>query len=273
MPSPTRILAALGVAALLAAGCGDDSEPSTATTTTSDSPTTSSTATSTVPSSTTTSTSPSSTTTPTPPGEPIPEGELPGERFDIGPREGDVLAVIGVRFDDVLNVRRAPGTDQDVVAELDNLADDVVATGRGRMLTRSIWWEVTTADGVIGWVGSSFVAKTGATSDVTAQVIAELGYTPEEATMSDLGLLVGETIDTDPDVPSSMVMVVEADETGDLGEVTFDLVGLGDDTTRAVRLHVFGQPLDSGDGFGLKSVEQTDMCDPARGPSADGLCA
>lgn len=258
-PSRTRVLrlvAALVLTTSVLVGCGDDDGDADATTTT-ETPTTSG----------------SPTTTSTPDG-PVPDAELPGEAFDISPDAGDLIAVVGVRFDDVLNVRRTPGTDGEILAGLAPLADDAVATGRARMLTSSIWWEIVTADGVTGWVGSSFTAQIGPTSDTTAAVIAELGYRPEEATMSDLGLLVAETVDRDPDVPSDIVMSVEADETGDLREVTFDLIGLGDDSVRGVRLHVFGQPLESGDGFGLRSVEQTDLCDPVRGPSEpDGLCA
>ncbi len=105
-------------------------------------------------------------------------------------------------------------------------------------------------------------------------MIAALGYTPEEASISDLGFLVGDTIDTDPDIPTEIVMTVAADETGDLAEVTFDLLGLGDDSVRGFRLHVFGQPLPSGDAFALKSVEATDLCDPTRGPAEPlGVCA
>lgn len=282
-PSRTRFLrlvAALVLTTSVLVACGDDDGEADATTTTSAPSTTSSTTSS----STTTSESPTTTETPTTsespstttsaPDGPVPDDELPGEAFDIAPDAGDAIAVIGVRFDDVLNVRRIPGTDGEILAGLAPLAADAEATGRARMLTSSIWWEIVTADGVTGWVSSSFTAQLGPTGDTTAAVIAELGYRPEEATMSDLGLLVAETVDRDPDVPSEIVMTVEADESGDLGEVTFDLVGLGDDAVRGVRLHVFGQPLESGDGFGLRTVEQTDLCDPVRGPSEpDGLCA
>lgn len=293
--SLTRPFAAALAVALLVVACGDDGDGSTAVddptttvvstttaaTTTEPPPTTGPTTTEspTTTDSPTTTAAPTTTAVPTTTmpdggGEPIPDAELPGEAFDLTPGEGATLAVVGVRFDDTLNVRRTPGTDGDVVTELAPTAADFVATGRARMLTRSIWWEVTTADGVVGWVGAGFTAKVGPTFDTTASVIDELGYRPEEATMSDLGLLVLETVDRDPDVPSDFVMSVEADETGDLGEVTFDLVGLGDDSVRAVRLHVFGEPLASGDGFSLRSVEQTDMCDAVRGPSEpDGICA
>lgn len=274
-------LAALTLTAGVVAGCGDDDASGGDSTSTTSAPATTTTA---EPAPSTTepvsaTTSPSTTasppaTSPADPGEPVPDADLPGTAFDLAPTADEPIAVIGVRFDDVLNVRRTPGEDGEIVAELTPLADDAIATGRARQLSRSIWWEITTADGVVGWVGSSFTAKIGPTYDSTAAVIDELGYRPEEATMSDLGLLVGETVDRDPAFTSAPVMVVEADETGDLGEVTFDIVGLGDDAVRGVRIHVFGEPLPSGDGFGLRTVEQTDLCDPVRGPtSPDGICA
>ncbi len=282
-----RLLGPLLVLALIPAGCGDDDDgaaPDDSTTTvtsttaapttseTTEPPTTTESTTTTEPPATTTTVD--ATTTTTAPTGPVPEDELPGEAFDLTPGADETLAVVGVRFDDVLNVRRIPGTDGEIVTTLAPTAADFVATGRARMLTRSIWWEVVTADGVTGWVSSAFTAKIGPTFDTTAAVIDELGYTPEEATMSDLGLLVLETVDRDPDLPFDFAMSVEADETGDLGEVTFDLVGLGDDAVRGVRVHVFGEPLPSGDGFSLRSVEQTDMCDSVRGPSEPGgLCA
>lgn len=55
---------------------------------------------------------------------------------------------------------------------------------------------------------------------------------------------------------------------GDLGEVTYDVIGLGDDATLGYRLHVFGQAVS--DGISLHSVERTALC--TRGVTTDGLC-
>ena len=57
---------------------------------------------------------------------------------------------------------------------------------------------------------------------------------------------------------------------GDLGEVTFDVIGLLDDAQLGWRLHIFGQPTEGGEGFSLKSVEGTALC--GRGVTDDGLC-
>ena len=251
----SRVVALVAVASLLAGACGDDD---TADTTTS---------TSTVPDSSTTSasttTAPTTSTSTGSGSEGIPDADLPGEPFGLSPAAGRALAVVGVRFDDTLNVREVPGTDGEVIATLEPTS-----------VAESIWWEVTTVDGLIGWIASSFTAQLGPTTDTTAAVIATLGATPEEASVQDLGFLVADTVDTDPDVPTDLVIVVAADETGDLAEVTIDVIGLGDDALRGVRLHVFGTPLESGDAFALKSVEATDLCDPTRGPAAPGdVCA
>ena len=191
---------------------------------------------------------------------------LPGEPIDIGPQAGDVLAVIGVAHDDVLNVRVAPGTDHPVIEELDPLAVDVVALGNARALPASIWYEIESDDGS-GWASSSFLAYLGGTTDVTAEIIELLGETPVAETMLDLGLIVAESLASD-EPPSRIVMSV-APTVGDLGEVTYDVIGIGDDAVRGFRLHVFGTPDEGGEGFVLKSVEQTVLC--GRGLSGE-LC-
>ena len=100
----------------------------------------------------------------------------------------------------------------------------------------------------------------------TANLIADLGETPVAETMVELGTVVAEAnASTDP---PSRIRMSEAPTVGDLGEVTFDVVGLGDDALFGVRLKVFGTP---GDGnFTLKTVERTLLC--SRGVSAAGLC-
>lgn len=192
---------------------------------------------------------------------------LPGEPIDIGPAAGQVLGVVGVPFDDVLNVRAVPGADQRIVARLDPLADDVVATGASRQLAESIWYEVT-VEGVVGWANSRFIAWLAGTDDVTAQIVNSLGESPSAATMLDLGRIVAQARASDQ--PPSRITVTVASATGDLGEVTYDVVGLGDDSVFGERLHVFGRPLDQGQGFSLASVERRLLC--ARGATNDGRC-
>jgi len=245
------------VAGLAALGaCGDDGEPEAATTT--EAPTTTGDTTTSTPSVRTSTTGGSATT------------ELPGEDSDIGPAEGEILGVVGVAHDDVLNVRDGPGTANDVIATLAPLADDVEATGRHRYLAGppgSFWWEVS-VDGSVGWANAAFLAWLGATDDATAGVVARLGGRPTADTMEQLGRIVAES-QASTDDPESAITLTVAPTVGDLGEVTFDVVGLADDSVLGVRVHVFGDP-SGGAGFVLDTVELTVLC--GRGADDDGLC-
>lgn len=248
-----RSLALVAVVGLLVSACGgatssDDpttTSPGRADTTTTSGPTTTA-------GETTTTESPSTST-------------LPGEPIDVGPRAGDRLMVVGVAHDDVLNLRAGPGTDQEILAELEPTEDEVVALGATRQLDRSLWIEVR-ADGATGWVSLAFVGHEGLTDDATAATIRELGERPTAPTMSELGRLVAEAW-ASQDPASDVVRVVDA-TVGDLGEVTYDVIGLGDDSVFGFRLHVFGEPVDG--GFSLRTVERTTIC--GRGVDADGLC-
>jgi hypothetical protein len=194
---------------------------------------------------------------------------LPGVSIDLGwPRSGDVLAVVGVAHDDVLNVRAVPGVGGSIVATLSPTADDVVAGGNARTVGRSIWVDITSS-GTAGWANLSFLAYLGSTDDATAEVVATLGALPSEETMLALGMRVAEAL-ASSEPPSGIVMTVAPSVRGPLGEVTYDVIGLGDDSIFGLRLHVFGQPDDGGDGFSLESVERTFLC--GRGVTSDGLC-
>ena len=218
------------------------------------SPTTTATPTTTVAATTTTG---ASTTTTTWVGEPI----------DVGPTAGAVLAVVGVAFDDTLNVRAGPGTEHAVAITLEPLFDDIVATGDHWLVPGAIWNQIT-AKGVTGWANSSFMAYLGSVDDATANIIANGfgGVTPTASTMLELGVLVGEA--TSGDALGSRVVVSVAPTTGDLGEITVDVIGLEDDALFGVRLHIFGQS--DGDGFSLKTIERQLLC--GRGVTADGVC-
>ena len=108
----------------------------------------------------------------------------------------------------------------------------------------------------------------GTTDDITSQIVDKLGEIPTAETMADLGLLVAESYPA-TDRPLRVRMSGEP-SVGDLGEVIYDVVGFADDSVRGLRLHVFGQPTESGEGFSLKSVEATALC--ARGVDGAGVC-
>jgi uncharacterized protein YraI len=183
------------------------------------------------------------------------------------PEEGSVVGVVGVQFDDTLNVRSGPGVAFDVIMALEPTQSGIAGTGEGWQLpSGSVWWKIE-ADGGVGWANQQYLSRLGQVDDVTSVVVEQLGEIPIAETMLDLGLVVANAY-VDPDVGSEVVVSV-APSVGDLGEVTYDVTGFGDDSVGGVRLHVFGQLNDSGDGFSLMAVEATTLCQ--RGVS-DGIC-
>ena len=258
--SMTRALFLLIFCGILIAACGEDVGTTTTVSTTTSSTTVDSSAPSTTapvpttapPSTVDTSTSTTTTT-------------LPGEEIEFGPAAGDLLMVIGVAFDDHLNLREAPGTAYDVIARIPSDHLELVALGHTRDIGRSFWIEVEFG-GVVGWVHMGFIAFQGVTDDLTAFVVQQMGERPSAGTMTDLGRIVAEQF-VSQDVQSDVVKVV--DETmGELGEVTFDVVGLADDSVIGLRLHVFGEPFEG--GFALRTVEVTYLC--GRGVTDERIC-
>ena len=247
------------VVALVAAACGGSDETTTtgaeagATATTAAATTTTPSTTSDA--SATTTTMPETTTSSTLAGEPI----------DFFPQVGDILFVVGVAHDDTLNVRVAPGIFNAIVDTLDPTGD-TIANGIARDLGQAIWVEHNTG-AAVGWSNSAYLAFLGGTDDATAEVVALLGEFPTADSMEALGLIVADSLASTE--PVSFIVMTVAPTEGDLHEVTYDVIGLGDDSIYGYRLHVFGQPVT--DGFSLQSVERTFLC--GRGVTEDGeLC-
>jgi hypothetical protein len=117
---------------------------------------------------------------------------------------------------------------------------------------------------VTGWADSASLAYLGATYDATARIVAKLGGPPTAGSMLELGRIVAMAEAPTQEPIVSRVTVTVAPTLGDLGEVTYDVVGFPDDSVGGERLHVFGTP---GDTFTLKTVEATTLC--RRGVSAD----
>ena len=243
------------------------------------------------------STSPTAMTPADDPGTPPPAGDLPGEPYEYGPAEGVSLAVVGVDHDDILNVRDVPfgeiiatlglanpiayllevreAPSGEPIASYDTWTGTIVATGRTRKLPTTIWHEVQVA-GLTGWASGAYLAPIGLTDDITAHLIDLLGERPAADTLIELALLVGEALASE-EPPSRVVVTVGPSIFEALGEVTVDVLNLGDDSLLGYRLHLFATP--SGDWmsddpgpFTLRTVERTVLCYSHRGVTADGLC-
>jgi hypothetical protein len=192
---------------------------------------------------------------------------LPGEPAVFGPMEGAQVAVVGVAHTATAALLAEPAEDADIVAELPADADGLEATGVNRTVGSGTWFEVS-YDGDTGWLDARQAGELGATDDATAELIARVGDTPMSATIEELGDLVA--VEFSSQEPPSRVAQSTAASEGDLHEVTFDVIGLGDDATLGFRLHVFGDPTLQPGQVALKSVERTAIC--ARGVTDDGWC-
>ena len=249
-----RLLACLAVPTLLVVACGDDGAESTA-----------------VADATTTTTAPTSTESTTSTSEPsgsssstteVPEGDLPGERIEIFPYDGAEMGVVGVEAGDTLNVRSGPGVEFEVLLELDPLHKGISATGHNRDLGDSIWSEIET-EGAIGWANTRYLLQPLDTTDITATLYPTPADRPTAPTMDELAELVAASYETGGPTPD--VVIVDGPTVGDLGEVTVDIIGLGDDAQGGERLHIFAEPTDT--GFTVRTVEGTALC--SRGTSGN----
>ena len=198
---------------------------------------------------------------------------LPGERIEIYPYEGARLAVVGVAADDTLNVRVGPGTDYPVAFTLEPLADDIRATGHNRTVGEGTWAEIDVG-GRSGWASIAFLLQPGLVEDVTARWYPSPSDRPSATTMTALAQAVErrwrqDSIGSDgSDEPGSRVVVVDGPHSGDLAEVTVDVLGLHDDAGGGVRLHVFAER--AAGRFTVRTVEVTELC---RRGVTDGMCA
>ena len=244
------------------------------------------------------SSSPTATTPADDPEAPPVAEDLPGEPYEYGPDEGDSLAVVGVDHDDVLIVRDVPFGE--IIATLglanpiayllevreapsgepldwyDTWTGTIVATGRTRKLPTTVWHEVQVA-GLTGWASGAYLAPIGLTDDITAHLIDLLGERPEADTLIELALLIGEVLASD-EPPSRVVVTVGPSVFEALGEVTVDVLNIGDDSLLGFRLHVYATPgaddwmSEEPGPFTLRTVERTILCYSHRGVTADGLC-
>lgn len=212
---------------------------------------------------TTTSTTTTSTTTTM---APTTTSALAGIDLKIGPWEGDTVGVVGAQHDDMLNLRAGPGRDAPVIGIVEPMFEELVAKGQTRLHPDGSLWINVDSEGEIGWVHLSHVAWIGAVDDATALVPAALGEYPTTNSMEEMGLMVAGVFAAAD--PASRIVMTVPPTMGDFGEVTYDVIGLGDDATLGYRLHVFGQVVS--DGLSFHSVERTALC--VRGATPDGLC-
>lgn len=197
--------------------------------------------------------------------------EIPGDFFDIGPREGERLDVVNVRFDDVLNFRALPDASApilDTVAPRAN-SPEVISAGEGRLFENSAWWRVR-VDGVDAWANFAFLGMLGRSQDLLTEVVGELGSDEAASIEALIEAIVVARSGGGPDLRVTLVSRIEELPNGS-SQVTIDLDGLGDDAAKGDRLLLLvrGTEGDTDGGIRLVGLTRNVIC--SRGVS-DGLC-
>src|SRR5699024_2290143 len=136
------------------------------------------------------------------------------------------LGVVGVAHDDVLNLRRGPGADHEIIAELPPLTDGLVEIGD--WTTSVSGWHQVAIGGQMGWVHCSVNAQCWRYSVIVDRESPQL----EGPTAVDLALRIGESrIEEDRRSGEGWtdVVIVDFPAAGSDGPITVDAVGMMDD--------------------------------------------
>ena len=208
---------------------------------------------------TTTSTGAVDSTTTTSDDEPA---ELPGDLYNIGPRAGEPMVVVGVAHDDVLNFRTLPDASSPIRATVAPQATspEVISMGEGRLLTGSAWWHVT-VDGQELWANSRFLGTLGDTYDSFDELSSRLGGDLEDPSIEALVERLRAALSADgPE--ASATFVTDPDIGSGTQDVTVDLLGYGDDAIYGERivLTVTDTTGSGSPGVRLTAAEATLIC-------------
>ena len=226
----------------------------------------------------------------------------PSDINAIGPAAGTAMAVVGVRRDDVLNIRDAPSGN--IIArlspmlgegrghEIDVLAPDndtvlaitdlvgVKATGETELLPTTTWHKVNIG-GVVGWASDAYLAPLGqGAAELSDLLQRNLGQSDSYATVADIEQRISDVIDVvEPDAERIVISPVEFFE--GTGAHWLDVIGVRDDRLRGYRVGVdvraggdwmVPDAATSAGPFTSLDVWATELCLNARGTDQDGKC-
>lgn len=236
------------------------------------------------------------------PGATLPDSavSLPGESYEFGLAPGKALAIVGVSWDDMLNIRDVPGGE--LIARVENfegegiglyyayatsseeviaMAYPIVATGRTRRLPTTIWHEVNIG-GIVGWASDAYLAPLGVwCQNETARVVEALGRVPVADTLEELGAEVSKIFTSKGEVQSRVTISTAPGIFEGHGDIVLDVIGLPDDSIRGYRIEVgaisgvedwMQVPIADAGPFTLRYVITTPICYNFRGVSEEGFC-
>ncbi len=161
-----------------------------------------------------------------------------GKRFEYGPAKNTIMHVVGVRFDDVLNLRKAPGANAKLVtskAPGPLLLPQLVSLGSGWLPDDGgAWWHVEINDsgnahhGMHVWAHTNYLKPLAAASNKTNDIVQIIG-----SDYSGVENLKQKLLQLRSDDSSSPKSVISQDELGldaSGGSVQIELLGYKDDS-------------------------------------------
>ncbi|MDE0495934.1 MAG: hypothetical protein OXH86_01140 [Acidimicrobiaceae bacterium] len=220
----------------------------------------------------------------------------------VGPAAGTAMTVVGVRWDDVLNVRDAPNGN--IIArlrlvlsdtrgdEIDVLAPDgddvvavaplegVIAAGQTEALRTTVWHRVEVGS-TQGWVSDAYVAPIGGWAGHIADLLGRhLDSTENYENLSDIEAIVRNVLTTmEPN--AELVTTVPGGFVEAVGELAMDVIGVHDERLRGYRLRIWMRtdgdwmvldPSEVTGPFTVQFIEVFELCSNIRGIDADGRC-
>jgi hypothetical protein len=269
LPQDSPIEAAQTAPTMVPAVAPMDTVPPTSGTPRADAPLPTVPATTETPSSVVTTEPPPETTTTTGPDTPTTAAALSwGEPYDdlYGLAAGEEIFVIGVRHDDVLNVRAGPGTEHATVTTLHPWGSATV-TGKSRILANGAVWHEVTANGATGWAHRAYLSRMSSW-ETDEWIMAQLGDA-SAPTMLELGEMVtGIYQQSQSEDPPTVELTLAPRFGDDGGELGYDVIGFYDDSELGARVHIFVSTTETGDYY-VVDIQVRSMC--WRGVS-EGLC-
>lgn len=291
IPSSGRIPAAFMTAALLTSACvadGDDTatvdDPPSSLAASDETSAEGSPSTTDAPaesSSTPSTTAPSSTTAPPTTAAKNTTTTAAGVFYDIGPAAGEILDVVGVRYDDVLNIRDQASTSGAIVATAAPFAANpqLVSGGEGLLFNPNggAWWKVT-VNGTQAWASSSFLAQVSPNNE---DLLPTLTANMPSTTSPNANTLIIDIATALADGPTpSVVFSTEPQGIDAIGsEATIDVLGIGDDSLMGWRINILfnnvfddiNDPNPQVIGVELVSADAFPICQRGR-QAGTGLC-
>lgn len=163
-----------------------------------------------------------------------------GVFYDIGPVAGETLDVVGVRYDDVLNIRDQADASSAIVATAAPFAANpqLISGGEGLLFNPNggAWWKVT-VNGNAAWASASFLGQVSPNNEDLLPVLTANMPSTTSPNLNTLIIDIATALAAGP--TPSVVLSTEPVGIDAIGsEATIDVLGIGDDSVKGWRIRI-----------------------------------